>query len=68
MKSGQIVYLCFSTDFLIEEADEWRNECWKMMRERSDLDVPLKIKTELITDFPFSKTCQSSTKTSFVSL
>lgn len=23
MKSG-IVYLCFSTDFLIEEADEWR--------------------------------------------
>jgi len=29
MKSG-IVYLCFSTDFLIEEADEWRNDCWNM--------------------------------------
>ena len=38
MKSGQIVYLCFSTDFLIEEADEWRKECWNMIRERSDLN------------------------------
>jgi len=35
MKSG-IVYLCFSTDFLIEEADEWRKECWAMMKERQD--------------------------------
>lgn len=36
VKSG-IVYTCFSTDFLIEEADEWRKECWEMIRERSDL-------------------------------
>lgn len=36
IKSG-IVYLCFSTDFFIEEADEWRLLCFKMMRERSDL-------------------------------
>ena len=35
MKSG-MVYLCFSTDFFIEEADEWRDECWKMMKERQD--------------------------------
>lgn len=35
MKSG-IVYLGFSTDFLIEEADIWRNECWKMIKERDD--------------------------------
>lgn len=35
MKAG-IVYTCFSTDFLIEEADEWRLECWSMIRERSD--------------------------------
>ena len=35
MKSG-IVYLCFSTDFLIAEADEWRNECWDIIRERKD--------------------------------
>ena len=35
MKSG-IVYTCFSTDFLIEEADEWRKDCWKMIKERQD--------------------------------
>lgn len=37
IKSGQTVYLCFSTDFLIKEADIWRDQCWEMMRERSDL-------------------------------
>jgi len=36
MKSG-IVYLCFSSDFLIEEADIWRNDCWEIIRERKDL-------------------------------
>ncbi len=35
MKSGT-VYVCFQSDFLIEEADDWRNECWDMIRERSD--------------------------------
>lgn len=41
-KSGEykmkpsIVYLCFSTDFLIGEADGWRDECWKMIKERQD--------------------------------
>lgn len=35
MKAG-IVYLCFSTDFLIEEADAWRKECWDMIKERQD--------------------------------
>lgn len=28
--------LCVSTDFLIEEADAWRADCWKMIKERSD--------------------------------
>ncbi len=36
IKSG-IVYLCFSSDFLIPEADVWRNECFEMIKERSDL-------------------------------
>ena len=35
MKAG-IVYLCFSTDFLIEKADVWRKECWDMIKERQD--------------------------------
>lgn len=37
MQSGETVYLCFSSDFLLPDADEWRDECWNMMRERSDL-------------------------------
>lgn len=37
MKSGQTIYLCFSSDFLVEEADPWRQECWDIMRERQDL-------------------------------
>lgn len=37
LKSGQTVYLCFSTDFLIEDADEWRSECWQMIKKRNDL-------------------------------
>lgn len=37
IKSGQTVYLCFSTDFLIEEADKWRPECWAMIKMRPDL-------------------------------
>ena len=35
--SGETVYTCFSSDFLLEEADEWRAEAWRMMRLRSDL-------------------------------
>lgn len=35
--SGTLVYTCFSSDFLLEEADEWRQEAWQMMRTRNDL-------------------------------
>ena len=31
------VYTCFSSDFLLDAADEWRGEAWAMMRLRSDL-------------------------------
>ena len=37
VKGDQLVYLCFSSDFFVEEADEWRDECWQMIKERSDL-------------------------------
>lgn len=33
---GSEIYTCFTSDFLIDEADEWRKECWKMMKIRSD--------------------------------
>lgn len=36
--SGTLVYTCFTSDFLVEDADGWREEAWKMMRERSDLN------------------------------
>jgi protein gp37 len=36
--SGNLVYTCFSSDFLLEDADEWRPEAWAMIRERSDLN------------------------------
>ena len=36
IKSG-IVYVCFSSDFLIKEADLWREECFKMIKQRNDL-------------------------------
>ena len=31
-----LVYLCFSTDFLLEDADMWRADVWRMIKERSD--------------------------------
>jgi len=35
--SGKTVFTCFSSDFLLKDADEWRPDCWKMMRQRQDL-------------------------------
>lgn len=34
---GDFVYTCFSSDFLVEEADAWRAEAWDMIRTRKDL-------------------------------
>jgi len=34
--SGSAVFTCFTSDFFVEEADEWRVDAWKMIRERSD--------------------------------
>jgi len=35
MKPG-LVYLCFASDFLLEDADPWREACWDMIRQRQD--------------------------------
>ncbi len=37
ISSGTMVFTCFSSDFFVEAADEWRVEAWRMIRERSDL-------------------------------
>jgi protein gp37 len=35
------VFTCMTSDFFLEEADAWRPECWRMMRERSDLQFAI---------------------------
>lgn len=30
--AGSIVMTCFTSDFLLADADEWRTECWKMIK------------------------------------
>lgn len=37
ISSGTEVATCFTSDFFIEDADPWRDEIWKMIKERSDL-------------------------------
>ena len=34
---GDYVYACMTSDFFLEQADEWRPEAWEMIKERSDL-------------------------------
>ncbi|MFV0399276.1 MAG: DUF5131 family protein [Oscillospiraceae bacterium] len=38
IESGKEVGMCFTTDFFIEEADQWRGDAWRMMKQRSDLN------------------------------
>lgn len=33
---GSMIWTCFTSDFLLDQADAWRAEAWRMMRERSD--------------------------------
>jgi len=36
--SGTLLYTCFTSDFFVEDADQWRAEAWEMMRIRNDLN------------------------------
>ena len=36
VKSDTTLFTCLTSDFFIEEADEWREDVWKMIKERSD--------------------------------
>ena len=35
--SGTLMWTCFTSDFFIEEADQWREDAWLMIHRRSDL-------------------------------
>ena len=37
MEGGKICNTCFTTDFFIPEADEWRAEAWSIIKRRPDL-------------------------------
>ncbi|MDE6148916.1 MAG: phage Gp37/Gp68 family protein [Ruminococcus sp.] len=36
--SGNEIATCFTSDFFIEEADEWRKDAWDIIRKRSDVN------------------------------
>lgn len=48
----QIIYTCLTSDFFLEDADEWRKEAWRIIRERPDLHFS--IITKRIGRFPVS--------------
>ncbi len=35
--SGTLLWTCFTSDFFIEDADDWRKEAWMMIHRRNDL-------------------------------
>ncbi len=44
IKSGTELATCFTSDFFLEEADEWRREAWAIIKKRSDVQflIPTK--------------------------
>ena len=41
LESGSFVRVCMTSDFFLEEADEWRKEAWDFIRQRSDVTFSL---------------------------
>jgi len=37
IKSGELIRVCMSSDFFLEEADAWRPEVWQIIKRRSDV-------------------------------
>ena len=37
IRSGETIRVCMTSDFFLEEADEWRDDAWEIMRRRSDV-------------------------------
>ena len=37
IRSGELIRVCMTSDFFLEEADIWRDAAWQMMKERSDV-------------------------------
>ena len=41
LESGSFVRVCMTSDFFLEEADEWRKEAWDYIRQRPDVTFSL---------------------------
>lgn len=41
LPSGTFVRVCMTSDFFLEEADEWRNKAWDYIRQRPDVTFSL---------------------------
>ncbi len=41
LEKGSYVRVCMTSDFFLEEADEWREEAWNMIRRRKDVTFSL---------------------------
>lgn len=37
VQSGELIRVCMTSDFFLEEADPWREEAWDIMRQRRDV-------------------------------
>lgn len=37
IQSGELIRVCMSSDFFLEEADRWRDEAWRIIKARSDV-------------------------------
>lgn len=37
IRSGEQLRICMTSDFFLEEADEWRKEAWEIIRQRPDV-------------------------------
>ncbi len=37
VRSGEMLRVCMTSDFFLEEADSWRDEAWEIMRRRPDV-------------------------------
>ena len=37
IQSGEMISVCMTSDFFLEEADAWRKDAWEIIRKRSDV-------------------------------
>ena len=37
IQSGELIRVCMTSDFFLEEADQWREEAWEIIRQRPDV-------------------------------